>query len=81
MNSWKIAGGAKGTWVTDLLFWLFLVIDVFGACYWPISWVGALLVQSKVLASGLATVGVLILSAVLTPVVLRGIIVLIKRTV
>ena len=68
----------KGTWVTGVLFWFFFIIDVFAACYWPISQAGALLTQSKLLSLHTARVTVLLASAVLTPAMILGIISLLK---
>jgi hypothetical protein len=74
-----LAAAAKGAWVTDLFFWLFFVTDVFACCYWPISRLGALLVQISNLPLKTARIAVLLLSALLTPIVIRGIILLLKR--
>jgi len=74
----RVAGGIR-TWVTDLLFWFLFITDVFAACYWPISRLGSLLVESKTLTLNTARVVVLLLSALLTPAVTRSIILLLKR--
>jgi hypothetical protein len=66
-------------WVTDLVFWVLFVTDVFAVCYWPTSGLGALLVKSEILPPKTATVVVLVLSALLTVAVVRGIILLLKR--
>src|SRR5262249_42458829 len=64
-----LVAGGRWTWVTDLFFWFFFVVDVFGACYWPTSRLGALLVQSGILPLSSSTLVVLLSSALLTPVV------------
>ena len=74
-----LVAGEKWTWVTDLLFWLFFVVDVFAVCYWLTSRLAALLMRAGILPLNTATVVVLLVSALLTPVVVRGIILLVKR--
>ncbi len=71
--------GRKRFWGTDLLFRFLLVIDVFAICYWPTSRLGELLVQSRILGLKAARVLVLVLSAFLTPAVIRGMISLLKE--
>ena len=74
-------GVARGrwTWVTDLFFWFFFLADVFGACCWPASRLGALAVRIGILSPSTATLVVLLSSAVLTPLVVRAIILFLKR--
>lgn len=72
--------GGKRNWATNMLFWLLFVTDVFAVCFWPTSKVGELLVQLGILALKPARVLVVLLSAFLTPAVIRGIISLLKRT-
>ena len=79
-SSRQVVVGRKRIWVTDLLFWLLFVTDVFAVCYWPTSRVGELLVRTGMLALKPARILVLLLSAFLTPAVIRGIISLLKRT-
>ena len=69
----------KRHWVIDLLFWFLLVIDVFAICYWPTSRLGKLLVQSGILGLKAARVLILVLSAFLTPAVIKGMISLLKE--
>ncbi len=64
----------------DLLFWLFLFVDVFGACYWLGSQFAALLIGANWLPPERALVFALITAAVLTPGVLKGLVsVVVKR--
>ncbi|PWU11954.1 MAG: hypothetical protein C5B50_22355 [Verrucomicrobia bacterium] len=67
------------TRLTDLLFWFFFVTDVFAACYWPISRLGELVAPLRILP--LNTLGglALLFSALLTGVVVRATVLLLKR--
>ena len=61
-----------------ILFWFFFIADVFAGCYWPISRVGALVVNAGILPLNSARGVVLLLSALVTPAVVRGIVLLVK---
>lgn len=74
-----IVGSNGQQWVTILLFWSLFVTDVFAVCYWLTSRLGELLVHSKMLAHNTATIAALILGALLTPALAKGIILLLKQ--
>ncbi len=63
----------------DLLFWVFLIVDVFGACYWLGSQIAAVLIGAKWLPPERALIFALIMGAVLTPGVLKGLFSMVKR--
>jgi len=64
--------------VTDILFWFLFVVDVFAGCYWLTSGLGALLVKLTVLPPNSARAVVLVLSALITPAAVRGLVLLLK---
>ena len=65
--------------VIDTLFWLLFVADVFAGCYWAASGFGALLVKLRVLPLNSARVVALLLNGLITPVVVRGMVLLVRR--
>jgi len=75
-----LAARGRRTWVTDLLFWTLFVTDVFGICYWPVSRLSGLLVQSRILPLRTATITELVLSGLLTPGIIKATILLFRRT-
>jgi hypothetical protein len=65
--------------VIDTLFWLSFVADIFAGCYWATSGFAALLVKLRVLPLNSVRVVVLLLSGLITPVVIRGMVLLVRR--
>lgn len=63
----------------DLLFWLFLVFDVFGVCYWLGSQFAAVLISANWLRPERALVFALSMAVLLTPGVLKGLVSVVKR--
>ena len=57
-----------------LLFWVLVVADVFGACYWFASQIAVLLIANHWLRAEGALVFALILGALMAPGVLVGLI-------
>ena len=62
-----------------LLFWAFLVVDVFAACYWIASKLAGLLIGIELLKAEAAVAFSLIIGALSTAAVLLGLISLFKR--
>ena len=63
----------------DMLFWVLLALDVYGACYWVASQIARLLIAVGWLQASRALVFALISGALITPGVLAGLISLFKR--
>ena len=63
----------------DVLFWLSLYLDVFGACYWAASQVATVLIGIKWLRPGRALMFALIAAALVAFVVLTGVVSIVKR--
>ena len=66
--------------VIDTLVWLLFFADVFAGCYWATSEFGAMLVKLSVLPLNIASVVALLLSGLITPVVVRGMVLLVRRS-
>jgi hypothetical protein len=59
--------------VMQMAFWVLLVADVFAACYWPTSVLGALIAKAKIVSAATVQIAVLVLSALLTASAVRRI--------